>query len=359
MKIAIALFTLISGLISTAASASELACDGTPKMATLAPDEAHDRKFDPPKGDRPVSIDVGLQVLALSDIDFIASRFRFEGYADFEWCDPRQAYDANSAGRSSRVYFGEKVAPDDLWFPDVSIANSVGATEVTERRIEIRSDGTVRISALFNATLAARFDLRKFPFDRQALTIALESFSFNRDAIQLNPVPKLVGYDDNIFLPEWKMIGVDSRTEEKMQARDSIPYSRAWFSVNIERETGYYVLKLSIPLTLIVMLSWSVFWMNGESLGGRTRISATAFLTIVAYQFAISGDLPKVAYLTLMDKLMIASFVLIALSAIENIVSDLISARDSESARRLDFSSRWIFPLLYVLLVASVAVLSV
>jgi len=117
--------------------------------------------------------------------------------------------------------------------------------------------------------------------------------------------------------------------------------------VDISREWGFYIFKLWIPLSLIVALSWSVFWMPSESLANRIRFASTAFLTIVAYQFAIAGSLPRVAYLTLMDQLMIGSFILIALSALASMIYVTARERDPEAALLLDRRCRWIFPLAY------------
>jgi len=255
MSNGLAILLLLAGIQGTGAATNDLACDGTPKAGALAAFADTNRKYEPPPTDGPTQVEIGFQVLALSDIDFIGGRFRFEGYGDFVWCDPRQAFDEAAEGREMRVYYGEGTGPEDLWIADVSVANAVGATEVTERRLEIRSDGTIRISAFFNAVVAARFDLRKFPFDRQSLAIALESFTFNRDVVELRPIADRVGHDKDLFLPEWRIDSVDSVTIEQTEVRDRVPFSRAVFNVNIERETGYYVLKLSIPLTLIVMLS--------------------------------------------------------------------------------------------------------
>ncbi len=165
-------------------------------------------------------------------------------------------------------------------------------------------------------------------------------------------------FEEDLYLPEWRVESVSLRSEEAGQVRDRVPFSRIVFSANIKRETGYYLFKLSLPLLLIVMLLWSVFWMRKESLGGRMRISSTAFLTIVAYQFAVSGSLPKVAYLTMMDKLMVVSFVLIALTAFENMVAVLMIDKDPEGARKLDEVSRWVFPLAYLASIATVALIA-
>ena len=48
----------------------------------------------------------------------------------------------------------------------------------------------------------------------------------------------------------------------------------------------------------------------------------------------------------------------IALSALENMLAVLVSERNPEVGRRFDSNSRWLFPILYVTVVAAVAALS-
>ena len=360
MRIVFLSILFIFGLTDFAVAADELTCSGKPLSAYALPGSGGNNSFDAPPGVGATQIDIGFHLVSLSDIDVIGSRFRFEGYAEFAWCDPRQAFDASLEGRSQRVFFGDTARDnfENLWIPDIGLANGIGATSNTARRIDVSADGSVRLSGFFNSVVAARFDLRRFPFDTQSFAIAMESFTFNRDVVKLQPMEQMVGYEDDLYLPEWKVKSLTARSEEAGQVRDRVPFSRAVFDVNVVRETGYYLVKLSVPLTLIVMLSWSVFWMEKESLGGRMRISSTAFLTIVAYQFAISGSLPKVAYLTLMDKMMIAAFILIALSALENMVAVSISEKNPDRARWLDRLSRRLFPVAYVTMIATVAVLA-
>ena len=62
--------------------------------------------------------------------------------------------------------------------------------------------------------------------------------------------------------------------------------------------------------------------------------------------------------LTLMDKLMVASFILIALTALENMFAVLLTESHPDIARRLDLTSRWFFPLAYVIVIIAVSNLS-
>jgi len=142
--------------------------------------------------------------------------------------------------------------------------------------------------------------------------------------------------------------------EQTASVRDLVPFSRAVIRLHVDREWGFYVFKLWVPLFLIVALSWTPFWMHDDTLSNRIRISATAFLTVVAYQFAVSGSLPKVAYLTLMDRLMMASFVLIALSALESMPVARIRQNNTQRALRLDRISQWAFPLTYVAVIIGI-----
>ena len=123
--------------------------------------------------------------------------------------------------------------------------------------------------------------------------------------------------------------------------------------VEVTREYGFYILKVGVPLVLIVVLSWAVFWMKDEPMAGRIRISSTGVLTIVAFQFAVGGNLPRVPYLTLLDRVMIVSFMLIAITVLQSILVAHYEERDVSRARRIDRVSRWVFPLLYVVLLAA------
>jgi hypothetical protein len=342
-------------LAGSAADATVQACDGSTirKDALRAADAP--APMDPPSSGSPTVIEASIQITELRDIDVIGSRFGFEGYADFRWCDPRTAFDAEVEGRDVRRYFG---TTDDfpMWRSDLSVANGVGAMEVTRRLIEIHADGRVRVSGYFNTLVAEAFDLRRFPFDRQTLEIQLESFTHNSDIVRFVTSDDRVSYAPDLFIPEWRFVAIEAHVETTASVRDRIPFSRAVVTLHIARESGFYLYKLWLPLFLIVVLSWSIFWMTDETFANRIRISATAFLTVVAYQFAVAGNLPKAAYLTLMDRLMIASFVLIALSAAESLPVVLLREKSPQRAARLDQMSRWLFPLGYVGVLVGIAV---
>ena len=103
-----------------------------------------------------------------------------------------------------------------------------------------------------------------------------------------------------------------------------------------------------VPLVMLVMLSWSVFWMDRESLGDRMDISFIGILTIVAYQIMISEHLPRIPYFTLMATFLYLSFVVLFASVVVNLmVGRLDRIGQREKGDRIDHRCRWIFPFAY------------
>ena len=66
------------------------------------------------------------------------------------------------------------------------------------------------------------------------------------------------------------------------------------FSFEAKRLIHHYIVKTIIPLILIVMLSWVVFWVNPDQVSNQLSMAVTTVLTLVAYHVALSGRLPEI-----------------------------------------------------------------
>ena len=75
--------------------------------------------------------------------------------------------------------------------------------------------------------------------------------------------------------------------------------------------------------------------MDGSDLADRMAISFTGVLTSVAYQFIVAESLPRHIYNTFLDNFVLISFVMMALTIIENIgVSILLKQEKQEKEER-------------------------
>ena len=342
---------LVSGGPAIAVAADQPTCDGGPRPAAAGGDLRS-----PPRPDGPTEVRAGLFVEDLRDIDAVSASFRLRGIVTVTWCDPRLAFDPAAAGTTEKVFFGAEAASEaaKVFTARGFVVNQVEEPRVTERIARIRSDGTVSTDLNISVQLSAQFDLRRFPFDHQRLRLEIESFLWDERHVVFVADESLTGFADDFEIAEWEITDVRADVSTVDVIRSSEPFSRLTLTIDIRRKVGFYLWKVLLPLVIIVALSWSVFWMSDERFGVRVRTSATGILTVVAYQFVAGQDLPRVGYLTLIDKVMVVSFLLLAITVLESYVVSRFPAEDRAGAARVDRTSRWLFPLAYVVLFALV-----
>ena len=70
---------------------------------------------------------------------------------------------------------------------------------------------------------------------------------------------------------------------------------------------------------------------------------------MIAFDFAIARDLPRVNYVTFLDAVLLTSFVFAFLTVLETLTVHILVVRDQQSlARRFHYHARWIAPAAYV-----------
>ena len=88
--------------------------------------------------------------------------------------------------------------------------------------------------------------------------------------------------------------------------------------------------------------------MDIHDLSDRLNVSFIGILTIIAYQFLVDGNMPKISYFTFTDSVLLFSFVVMSLTIYESLVVVALSNRNRDRmARRLDTLARKLFPTFY------------
>jgi hypothetical protein len=311
----------------------------------------------PPRPDGPTPLRIGFEILDVTNVDVLHGQFNARVRVDFAWCDPRLAPAARETGSDFLYLTGAGVVEkmETTWNANLSMTNQIGALHVLKRQMQIGSDGRVRVSGILEGALAVNLDLRRFPFDAQVLTIEVEPFGWDNEAVVLEVDEERTRIVQHFQLAEWKLGAVQAQVVEVGRTGTDRRFSQLNIRVPIQRKSGFYIWKAILPLMLIVALSWSVFWIT-ESAGGRIRICATVMLTIVAYQFATAADLPKLPYMTLFTAFTTLSFVTVGVTVVSIVVSfHRMEGGDATAVERNDQRSRWLIPLLYFLAVGALA----
>lgn len=290
-------------------------------------------------GQRPVEIEVEAYLNDLIQIHDADKSFVADIFFRAEWTDPRLAHGSPEPCSVDR---------SGIWTPRLQLLNRRDIDRVSEPELVVAPDGRVRQTVRAYGDFSFQADLTDFPFDRQELHFALIAGVPVQDAIIVTRRQD-VGVADSLSVSNWQISAGDSLSSEHYIAPVERTFSRLDLVFTAERLTGFYTWQLLVPLFLVVMMTWTVFWMPLEFVAPRVGLVATSMLTLIAYRFSMASILPPIAYLTRLDKFMVASSVLVfAALAAAVAVTWLEERGDLQHALRLNMAARVAAPLLFL-----------
>ena len=83
------------------------------------------------------------------------------------------------------------------------------------------------------------------------------------------------------------------------------------------------------------MVCWSSVWINPE-IESRLTVTIVCLLALIAYNFVIDADMPKLEYLTIMDYMILISYVYAAIPNFLSIYSFYLDKKDKARAERYE-----------------------
>jgi len=318
-----------------------------------------------PQGKDPVEVTASFELRDVDHIDDEAESIEFTGVLKLSWHDPRQAFDPETEGTEEKIYQGSFQFNEVFigWYPQLILVNESGLYEKHGVLLRVRSDGSLSLFETVNAVAKIDMNLRRYPIDLQRLKAVFHVLGFDSKEVVLRLEPDYndgnLNIDDSFKMPQWQLTGIKSSIGTRNTPLIGKGATTSTFNVSIElQRSSFFVLRLVIlPLIIIVMLSWSVFWMDKSSLGDRISVSFIGILTAVTYQVILSEILPRISYATLFHEGFLGvSFIIMCMTVIVNLrVGYLDRHGMSETGDRLDHRCRWVFPVVYfgVLLVVA------
>lgn len=310
-----------------------------------------------PPGDGPLEVLTSFHLLTVHQIDDEAESFKFSGILTLQWMDSRQAFDPEIEGIPEKQYHGDfqfnELAPS--WYPQVVLANSIDLADSQGVLLRVQPDGTSTLTQTVTAEARAHLNLRSYPFDRQQLEVIFCILGYHETEVVLTPSNSGISVNfSRIQIPQWNLLDVKASPASVLApfSNNGEKSSLLIVSLDTQRQSFFMMRLVIFPLVLIVILSWSVFWMDRSSLGDRMSVSFVGILTAVAYQIMVSDIMPHISYVTFVNALISFSLLVMCATVFVNLrVGALEKKGEIERSERVDRRCRWMFPLAYSTLV--------
>jgi hypothetical protein len=344
-----------------AALASLAGAHPTTRATNANPTSDTDLREHPTGGKTPIEVSLGMYITDLVAVDETRESFEVGGYLSAQWRDTRLALppDAASSGskdsRAARIF-----RTDQLWTPPIEAANSI-THKTNAYSMEVDAAGLVTYIERFDAVLSNVYSLRKFPFDTQVLRFEFQPFLSPESVITFAPrALPLTGISSgrNTELASWRT-GELHYTADEVPARGMIPATReALFELVVSRRPAFYLWKIFLPLVMITLIPSVVFWIDAKEFDWLLKIPMTMLLSTVAFELAITRDLPKAGYVTFLDAVFVTGFVFCFLCIVEIAIVYLIQKRGSpQRAAKIHSAGRLLYPLSYLGLIFLLALI--
>lgn len=302
----------------------------------------------------PIVVEVGLRIHQITSIDQKAENFGIVADLQLEYRDPKLAFSAAECGCTIRLLRADEVVAlakqQGTTWPEIYYFNKQGRIFYDTQLAKIAPNGQVRFFERFSATFQAPdFDFRQYPFDEQNFFVRLISFLPN-DYYVFAELDRWSELGDQLGEEEW----VSSNLTATVDIIDN--RSRISFSFEGRRHVTYYILRLFVPILVIITVSWFIFFLRDYS--KRIDIATSNLLLFIAFNFVISGDLPRLGYLTFLDAILAATFVVTGVIVMVNVaLRRLEMSGRTALAHTIDRFVLWWYPIGYAAGVGAVALL--
>ncbi len=310
----------------------------TPTAAQTAPDPgdqgdipiAESRGTNPPEATTTVKIFVDVnEVLDINERD---NTFRVTLTLTAGWIDKRTIptnCQSTDPPETPTVYDGERATEQlksSIWSPGFFVVEALGPRETSAIAVTADCNGIVGYTERFTTTVFQRFGgLNDFPFDEHPLSFSVAPFAQAAPGSIVFVPPNVGGNafnSDEWVSEEWDFSGTSYA--DLVIDEDSAVITTV---IRIERKWKFYWLNVIGPLLLIVAISWTVFWMD-LNLAERLGVSITILLTVVAFDFLTSDNLPRLSYTTRLDSFYNVSYLAVAMTVLLSIIAKTRSRRE-------------------------------
>ena len=109
-----------------------------------------------------------------------------------------------------------------------------------------------------------------------------------------------------------------------------------------------------LPVFLILCVAWYVLWIPTYKYEPRLNTSIIALLALIAYNFVFQDDIPKLEYLTDLDRFVLLSYVFCCIPVFSSIAFSKFISKNQAKVMRINRNIKIWGAVVYFLLTAQI-----
>lgn len=258
-----------------------------------------------------VRVEICVVFLKIGEIDTLKEQYEADVMIKAIWREP--ALDRDKKEVASSVDFSQ------YWNPKIFIENTIGdPKESMFQMISYNDKGQAYIlqKRRIKGTFLENLELDDFPFDVQDLTVTIMSDlnTHEIDLVEDTREPHMVNRQSFIDEQEWhlyKYVETEMKEVSNEYEDPSIKKPALLVKCRAARRPAYFFWNIFLITFLICSMSFTTFAVQRNLPQNRLQLSFTLVLTTVAFKFVVNQSLPKISYLTYLDKYVLVAMILL------------------------------------------------
>ncbi|MFC1705370.1 TAXI family TRAP transporter solute-binding subunit [Planctomycetota bacterium] len=291
--------------------------------------------------ERPVKVFTGFFIKEIYHFDMASESFNITGGIWFRWRGRLEGED-----------------------PEFGFRLTNGVINSQELREIEYFGGWTYIYYEIDAEMRGTFNLEAYPFDSQTLKIEIEHGRLDTEQLVFVADENIDGTSRDLMqslatktVADWHVASVAHETKPDTPGTDlgnpladerTKSWSRYTLRIELTRLLLPYLLKFSVPLVLIGVMTFSVFFIDPEAYESKLLLVIWDLFIAVEYHTFQSETLPEIGYLVVADKFFLTSYVAIVLVLVHTIALDYYFRKENHRVVNIMFvAAMFLFPLIF------------
>lgn len=256
----------------------------------------------------PIKVGMAFQVYHLFAISEAEGEFSCTFSLHLEWVDSKQ-----KGGVTGKK--GWKPS----WHPPIIFHNNVRDTKILYSTFTLKNSATGEVTwdIQYRCRFHTEFELSRFPFDRQLLLIKAATV-LPQNVVQFVPHSTRQNTQPRENMPEWCVAHDPTAHFAHVTSSAGVSFEQYVLCLYIQRRYQYYLWNVVFVMSLITAMAALSFTVPVDQTWDRLSVTLTLVLTAMAFKFVVAEKMPRLSYLTYLDKYMSLSFFFLFMIAVEN-----------------------------------------